>query len=132
MIGHYYIKRLEGHKRVRALITLGTPHQGNPLALIGLVSPLGLISRSIWQMMPLSSFLKRLHRGPFPPPVRLVSIYSKQDRICYYRSAILEVPFGARNIKNIELSGIGHADYLMSRRAYQVIRRELKAGESIR
>ena len=35
LIGYYYIKKLGGAKRVRGLITLGTPHYGNPWALLG-------------------------------------------------------------------------------------------------
>ena len=129
LIGHYYIRRLGGHKRVRTLITLGTPHYGNPIALFGLLTPLALISKSIWQMTPMSPFIRRLNRGRFPRNVRLVSIYSKRDRICFYKSAELDIPKGCRNLKNVELKGMGHADYPMRKEAYDVIRRELLAGE---
>ncbi len=125
IIGHYYIKRLGGARRVRALITLGAPHYGNPWVLFGLISPLSVFSRSLWQMYPMSPFLKRLNAGPFPKNVRFTSIYSKKDKICFYKSAILDISNGEGNLKNIELKKMGHADYLMKKKAYDVIKREL-------
>src|SRR5512142_3002654 len=44
LIGAYYVKKLGGHRRVRALVTLGTPHNGTPVAYAGL--PIGLLARS--------------------------------------------------------------------------------------
>lgn len=132
LIGHYYVKKLGGATRVRNLITLGTPHYGNPWALLGLVTPLSVVSKSIWQMVPMSPFLRRLNRGRFPNRVRLVSLYSKNDRICFYKSAMLDIPKGCRNMKNVELPSMGHADYLMRLEAYRVIRRELLNSSSER
>ncbi len=80
-------------------------------------------------MTPMSPFIRRLNRGQFPKTVRLVSIYSKRDRICFYKSAELDIPKGSRNLKNVELKRMGHADYLMRKEAYDVIRRELLAGD---
>lgn len=128
-IGRYYVKRLGGAKRVRALITLGTPHNGNPWVLLGLFSPLALFSKSIWQMYPMSPFIRRLKKGPWPKHVRLVSIYSKEDRICFYKSAMLDIPDGVTHIKNMELPGMNHSDYVIRRAAYNVIKRELLEGE---
>lgn len=130
LIGRYYVKRLGGAKRVRALITLGTPHNGNPWALLGLFSPLALFSKSIWQMYPMSPFIRQLKKGPWPKNVRLASLYSKDDRICFYKSAMLDIPNGAANVHNIELPGMTHADYVIRKAAYNVIRRELLKGES--
>jgi triacylglycerol esterase/lipase EstA (alpha/beta hydrolase family) len=130
LIGHYYIKRLSGAKRVRSLITLGTPHNGNPWALLGLATPLILVSKSIRQMFPMSSFIKRLKEGHFPRRVRFVSIYSKDDRVCYYKSAILDIPAnGGDRIKNIELKGLRHSDLVMRKTVYNIIKEELLKGD---
>ncbi len=129
LIGRYYIKRLGGAKRVKSLITLGTPHHGNPLVFLGLISPLALFSKSIWQMYPMSPFIRRLKKGRWPKHVRLVSLYSKEDRVCFYKSAMLDIPEGATQIKNVELMGMSHSDYIMRRSVYNVIRRELREGE---
>lgn len=129
LIGRYYIKKLGGAKRVRSLITLGTPHGGNPWALVGLFSPLSLFSRSIWQMYPMSPFIRRLQKGAWPKSVRLVSLYSKDDRICFYKSAMLDIPEGCDFMKNVELIGMSHSDYIIRKSVYGIIRQELILGE---
>ena len=130
LIGRYYVKKRGGAKRVRALITMGTPHHGNPLALLGLASPLALVSKSIWQMYPMSPFIRNLKRGRWPDKVRLVSIYSKEDRICFYKSAMLDIPEGSKNLKNIELVGASHSDYIIRKSAYEVVKKELLESEN--
>ncbi len=125
LIGLYYIKQLGGDKRVRSLITLGTPHNGNPWALLGCFSPLGLFSKSLRQMVPYSPFIRKLKNTPMPKHVKLVSLYSKSDRICHYKSAILTIDSSEKNVKNIELPGMSHADYIIRKTAYGVIRQEL-------
>jgi triacylglycerol lipase len=118
LIARYYVKRLGGDRRVRNLITLGTPHNGTPSAYLGLMS---------WQMTPMSRFIRRLKMGAFPQHVRFVSIYSKDDRVSPFPSCILETN-GHLNLLNIEVHGVTHRDYLLNRGVYQVIRRELAAG----
>ena len=129
LIGRYYIKRLGGAQRVRTLITLGSPHGGNPWALVGLFSPLSLFSKSLWQMYPMSPFIRNLQKGAWPKHVRFVSIYSKEDRICFYKSSILDIPEGATHMKNVLVPGLSHSDYLIRKSAYSVIKRELTVAE---
>lgn len=125
LIGRYYIKRLGGSRRVKALVTLGTPHSGNPWALVGLFSPLGIFSKSIWQMYPMSPFIRKLKRGSWPKSVKFVSLYSKDDRICFYKSAMLDIPEGCTHMQNIEMIGMTHSDYIIRKRAYDVIKKQL-------
>jgi len=126
LIGRYYIKKLGGSHRVKSLITLGAPHSGNPWALVGLFSPLALFSRSLWQMYPMSPFIRSLKRGAWPKHVRFVSLYSKEDRICFYKSAMLDIPEGASQyMKNVELPGLNHSDYIIRKSAYIIIKKEL-------
>lgn len=129
LIGRYYVKRLGGSKRVHTLITLGTPHNGNPWALLGLASPLALFSKSIRQMFPMSPFIRALKQGAFPKNVRFVSIYSRDDRVCFYKSAMLDIPPKDTNLKNVEISGMNHVDLVIRKAAYNVIRKELRTGE---
>lgn len=129
LIGRYYVKRLGGSNRVKTLITLGTPHGGNPWALVGLFSPLGLFSRSLWQMYPMSPFIRNLQKGPWPKHVRFVSIYSKEDRVCFYKSSILDIPDGAHYMKNVLVPGLSHSDYLIRKTAYSLIKKELLTGD---
>ncbi len=119
LIGSYYVKKLGGHRRTRALITLGTPHNGTPVAYLGL--PLWLVSRSIHQMTPMSPFIRRLHKGPWPAGVRLVSINSQLDRVTPHPNVC--PPF-----RNVEVSCL-HREYLYKKRIYDVILGEIRAAQ---
>ena len=126
LIGRYYVKRLGGDKRVRTLITLGTPHHGTPRAYAG-VATMGLVSRSVWQMTPMSPFIRRLNMGAFPPKVRFVSVYSKADQASPFPSCILETN-RAPNLFNVEIPGVRHQEFVLKRGVYDVVRRELALG----
>ena len=126
LIGRYYVKRLGGQARVKNLITLGTPHNGTPTAYFGLVTH-GLVSKSIWQMTPMSPFIRRLKMGAFPRDVRFVSLYSKADRVNPFPTCIIEDQ-GNENLANVEVSEVSHREFVVKRAVYQVIRRELAKG----
>jgi triacylglycerol esterase/lipase EstA (alpha/beta hydrolase family) len=126
LIGRYYVKRLGGDARVGNLITLGTPHNGTPRAYWGCAT-LGAVAKSVWQMTPMSPFIRRLKMGPFPRTVRFVSIYSKDDGASPFPCAMLETE-GYANLSNVEVPGVGHREFLYKRSVYEVIRRELAKG----
>lgn len=123
LIGHYYVKRLAGDKRVKLLITLGTPHNGNPWALLASFTPAALVLKSVRQMTPMSSFIRRLKLGPFPKRTKFYSIYSKEDRVCIYPGAVLE---DASNVKNVEVEEISHSEFLIKKSVYSLIRHALE------
>jgi hypothetical protein len=127
LIGAYYVKRLGGAQRVRTLITLGSPFNGSPTAYLG-IAAYGLISRSIWQLTPRSPFIHRLKEGPFPPSVRLVSLYSKGDRVNPYPSCLVEGAGDTTNVLNEEVPDVAHRDFVTRRAVYQAVRRELFKG----
>lgn len=126
LIGRYYVKRLGGDRRVKNLITLGTPHNGAPIAYLGCAT-VGIVAKSVWQMTPMSPFIRRLKIGAFPRQVRFVSIYSKADRASPFPSCILEDD-GQSHLFNVELPGIKHREFLYKRAPYRIIRRELALG----
>jgi triacylglycerol esterase/lipase EstA (alpha/beta hydrolase family) len=125
LIGRYYVKRLGGQKRCCSLITLGTPHHGTPLAYAG-VAGLGLVAPSVWQMLPMSPFIRRLKMGRFPDEVRFVSIYSKADQASPFPCCILEA--NQPNLFNVEVPGVSHQEFLSKRSVYDVVKRELALG----
>jgi triacylglycerol esterase/lipase EstA (alpha/beta hydrolase family) len=125
LIGAYYVKRLGGDRRVKTLVTLGTPHNGSPSAYFG-IAAYGLISRSIWQLTPMSPFIRRLKMGAFPREVKFTSIFSKADRVNPFPTCIVEG--GEANLHNIEIADVAHRDFLTSRNVYQLVRRELFTG----
>jgi triacylglycerol lipase len=123
LIGRYYVERLGGDARVRTLVTLGTPHQGTPRAYLGCAT-VGWFAPSVWQMTPRSAFLRRLNLGPWPAGVRLVSVYSAADGCTPFPSGRLAL-HGPEAGENVELPGLRHRDFLVSRSAYQVVLRAL-------
>lgn len=126
LVARYYVKRLGGERFVRKLVTMGTPHHGTPMAFPGIVA-LGAFSRAIWQLAPMSPFIRKLKQGEFPRKVNLVSIYSKTDRICPYPSCLLEL--NQPNVKNILVEGeISHRDLLTKKSIYEIVRQELEDG----
>jgi triacylglycerol esterase/lipase EstA (alpha/beta hydrolase family) len=127
MIGAYYVKRLGGDRRVKNLITLASPHNGSVSAYFG-IAAYGLISRSIWQLTPRSGFIRQLKEGAFPAGVKLVSLYSKADRVNPYPSCVVDNPALEPNIQNLEVPDVVHREFVTSRSVYQVVRRELFSG----
>jgi alpha-beta hydrolase superfamily lysophospholipase len=125
LIGRYYVSCLGGSEHVHTLITLGTPHNGNWWALLAAVSVIGIFSKSLWQMMPVSRFIKGLRKTPIPEDVRAISIYSRDDEVVPAVRSRLDIPQGAAHVRNIELFGYSHTDYLIKRGVYEVIRNEL-------
>lgn len=126
LIARYYVKRLGGDARCCVMVTMGTPHHGTKTAYLG-AAFMGAFAPSIWQMMPMSPFIRRLKRGPFPPHVRLASIWSSDDGIASCRAATLETD-GRSDIVNIGLEGLTHRDFLTSKKAYQAVSEQLKLG----
>lgn len=126
LIGRYYVKRLGGDSRVKTLVTLGAPHHGTPRAYLGCFT-LGWIAKSVWQMTPMSPFIRRLKMGAFPRGVRFTSVYSKADGATPFPTAILEED-GHNHLFNVEVAGIRHREFLSKRAVYEVVARELALG----
>lgn len=125
LVSRYYIQKLGGHRQVKTLITLGSPHNGTPTALLAAVPPLSLVTVCGKQMLPNSSFIKTLAEHPIPTDVKVVSIFSRADLVCPYRYSVIEPRAGER-VRNLCVDGIGHTSLLHSERVYRLIRRELE------
>jgi triacylglycerol lipase len=127
LIGAYYVKKLGGWRRTRALATLGTPHHGTPAAYAAL--PLAFFARSVWQMTPMSRFIRHLQSGSWPPGVRFTSLYSKDDQVAPFPSTLIET-FGLPYLRNVEVVAKGHREFLYKKRVYDTLLDELRAGET--
>jgi len=114
LIGLYYIKKLSGHQFVRKMITLGTPHDGTWISLLG-VATLGLISPSIWQLIPDSFFLRELKADPLPPEVEYHSIAGSHDFVSPATRSRLQGSI------HTEIP-CGHAGLANSSRVYRVLK----------
>lgn len=109
LVARRYVARY-GDSAVRAVVTLGTPHQGTEIARLGL----GACAR---EMVPGSAFLRALPATLVPP---LVSIYSAHDNFIMPQGPCLVT--GARNVA---LAGVGHLHMVLSRRVTNHLLREL-------
>lgn len=126
LIGTYYVKRLGGHERTRALVTLGTPHNGTPSTWLAL--PMAVLDRSILQMTPRSAFVRQLQDGPWPAKVRFTSVFSRRDRLTVYPAAVLEASGGGL-VRNVEVD-CSHRGFLVRKRVYDAILRELQPAQA--
>jgi triacylglycerol lipase len=128
LIARYYVQKLGGARRVRHLVTLGTPHRGTRWGHWGHV--VRNVLPSLRQMAPGSSLLRDLADGSFPAIVRLTSIYSQRDSICPPSSCRLEAS-SAPHLRNIELERGGHLDFLFSAGVPSIIHRVLESVEPL-
>ncbi len=132
LIARQYIQQHGGDRRVKSLITLGTPHHGTPTAALGLgMFAGGLLSRSPIDMLPGSSFLRKLGRDTFPAGVPLVSIYSVHDVVCPWWCSVLRPRPGESSMKNLKVRGIGHTALTHDPGVYHLVRNELEGAASM-
>ena len=125
LVAAYYVKKLGGWRRARTVVMLGAPLHGTPMAWLGL--PVALVAPSLRQLLPGSDFLRRLHEGRWPRQVRLVSLWSRRDRLAIWPSPVLE-PTAGEPWRNVEVDCL-HFEFLTRQRAYAALRRELRAAE---
>jgi triacylglycerol lipase len=125
LVASWWVKRLGGHQRVRAVVTLGTPHRGTRIAWAGIL--LAWLLPSLLQMLPGSDFLRRLREGAWPAHVALISLFSRRDRITPWPSALIESRVAQG--RNVEVDA-AHGDYLLKKGIYGTMMRELRSVEA--
>jgi pimeloyl-ACP methyl ester carboxylesterase len=126
LVAAYYVKKLGGWRRTRAVITLGTPFHGTRRAWLGL--PIAALAPSLPQLLPGSAFLRRLEEGTWPASVALTSIWSRRDALAAWPSPVLD-PGGRPGVRNVEIDVL-HFEFLTRASAYGALRRELRAVEA--
>lgn len=89
LVAAYLLKALDRGRRVRRVVTLGSPHHGTPLALLGVLF-LGALSRAVWQMLPGSPLLRELDALPVPRGSEIVAVASPGDGVVPPRFASLD------------------------------------------
>ncbi|NEC24467.1 lipase family alpha/beta hydrolase, partial [Streptomyces parvus] len=123
LIARYYVQRLGGDRRVRTLVTLGTPHGGTAVAPGAGVHPI------VRQMRGGSSVIEEL-RGPAPGcRTRFVSFWSELDQVM--------VPVGTACVDhpdldavNVRVTGIGHLALPVHPTVAAAVREALEAPEA--
>jgi triacylglycerol esterase/lipase EstA (alpha/beta hydrolase family) len=125
VVARYLVQQAGGAEYTKTVVTLGSPHKGTPVAVLGAGLGLLMVSRSLWQMVPSSSLVRSMNSQPFPGHVRLASVYSSGDFVCPYNYSILTVGDG-EDVRNILVRGLGHMALVEDPFVYGLILRELK------
>lgn len=121
LVARYYIQLLGGEHYCDGLVTLATPHRGTWYAALGLLTHLILKARLLLQMTPVSLFIKRINAAALPTGFRWLSISSPDDMLCPKTATSLPPRLAdAPLMTALELPGISHGDFLMSKIIYRV------------
>lgn len=117
LVASYLLKYLDRGRRIRSVVTLGTPHRGSPAVLFarGLLSG---VSSSLRQMAPDSEFLRELAAVDVPVHSRLVSIAGLDDGLV--PALYAELPPAPRQF-TCQLRGVGHLGLLFSSEVFDAI-----------
>ncbi len=129
LVGMWWILKLGGSRFSKLIITMGTPFQGTWLAYLGIVTPLGLFWRDLWQMRPGSKVLTQLKDAEPVKDVKIYNCYSLNDRVVKGRRAIFK---GRGNIVPIPIHHVSHFGFLSSRHVADTIHQILQQHELIR
>jgi triacylglycerol lipase len=110
----YYLQVLGGSNRVDQVVTFVSAHNGTWLSPVGWISGF----QSLSDITPGSAFLEQLNAAPFPPGLKLTSLYSCNDELMLpYDTSV--VP-GATNVLFCDYY-IGHFDGFWDALVYQRI-----------
>jgi pimeloyl-ACP methyl ester carboxylesterase len=123
LVATYLLKALDRGRRVRRVITLGTPHRGTPAALLGALL-LGFFSRAIWQMIPGSPLLRQLAKLPVPAGSEIVAVASDADNLV---PGPFARPHGMPRLRCTGVSGLGHVEFLTSPLSFRLVEAVLGA-----
>ncbi|WP_405502944.1 lipase family alpha/beta hydrolase [Streptomyces anulatus] len=123
LIARYYVQRLGGDRRVRTLVTLGTPHGGTAVAPGAGIHPI------VRQMRGGSSVIEEL-RTPAPGcRTRFVSFWSELDQVMVpVETACVDHP--DLDALNVRVTGIGHLALPVHPTVAAAIREALDAPEA--
>jgi pimeloyl-ACP methyl ester carboxylesterase len=126
LVATYWLKCIDHGRRIRRVITLGTPHHGTPFAALGVLL-FGVISPAVWQMLPGSPFVRRLAALPVPEGSELVALGSRDDSVV---PAQLALPRPAARLRTAVLARVRHVDFLWSREVFGHVAGALAGDES--
>ncbi|OKJ01964.1 lipase [Streptomyces sp. CB01249] len=125
LIARYYVQRLAGDRRVRTLVTLGTPHSGTAVAPLAGALPI------VRQMRQGSAPVEEL-RLPAPGcRTRFVSFWSELDRVIVPAEAAC-VDHPDLDAVNVRVTGIGHLALPVHPAVAAAVRQALDEAEPAR
>ncbi|MFG3504582.1 esterase/lipase family protein [Streptomyces sp. NPDC047821] len=121
LIARYYVQRLGGDRRVRTLVTLGTPHSGTSVAPLADAHPL------VRQMRPGSPVVRELSEPAPHCRTRFVGFWSDLDRwMVPVETARVDHP--DLLAQNVRVTGIGHLALPVHPAVAAAVREVLESG----
>jgi pimeloyl-ACP methyl ester carboxylesterase len=111
LVATYWLKKLDGGRRIRRVVTLGTPHRGTPFAALGVLL-FGAVSPAVWQMLPGSPFVRALAAAPVPEGSELLALGSLADGVV---PVVRALPDPAPRLRTAAVARARHVDFLWSR-----------------
>lgn len=123
LVARHYVQRLEGHRFINGFVTMATPHRGLWIASLGFFTHLVVKAKCLYDILPVSYFVKNLNRARIPNSFDWVSIYSTDDVLCPPKTAQLppQIYIGEK-VRQIQLEQISHMEFLFKKRPYQFVR----------
>lgn len=125
LITLHALKFLQAQRWVRRVALLGAPTSGTWVGLAG-VGTVGMVSPSVWQVLPTSSFLRDLREAPMPEGVRVRQISAADDAFCPLPDLLKGVD---KERDYIVLPG-GHSSLVVARPFYTKLREFLDEPEA--
>jgi pimeloyl-ACP methyl ester carboxylesterase len=125
LVALHAIKFLAAGRFVRRLALMGTPIDGTWVGLAG-VATVGLVSQSVWQVLPMSSFLQDVRDAPLPSGLRVRQIHAAEDGLCPLPRPLEGVD---RDRDFLVLPG-GHSSLVVSKPFYSRLREFFDDAES--
>ena len=133
LVARYYIQSLKGYHHVNGLVTLATPHRGVWVASLGFLTHLVIKAKCLYDVLPVSSFVKNLNRAQFPSSMDLLSLYSTDDVLCPPKTAQLPPQIYLNDkVKQTQLERISHMEFLFKKQPYQLVRDWLNTQLGVR
>jgi pimeloyl-ACP methyl ester carboxylesterase len=123
LVATYWLKRIDQGRRIRRVITLGTPHRGTPFAALGVLL-FGAVSPAVWQMLPGSGLVRELGALPVPERSELIALGSHDDAVVPVKLAL---PAPAPRLRAAAVARIRHVDFLWSRDVFEHVASALAA-----
>ena len=124
LVSLHALKFMQAHRWIRRLVLLGTPISGTWAGLAG-VGTVGMVSPSVWQVLPTSSFLTDLRSAPMPPNVRVRQISASEDALC----PMPEVLQGVDRERDYVVLPGGHSSCVVAQPFYAKMREFFDAPE---
>ncbi len=121
LVALWWLLKLGGHRYCDKVICMGTPFQGSRLTYLGLITPLGIVWRDLWQMRPGSPFLKGLRLLDVPDTLSIVCLYSNRDRVAPGACGIYRNKIRPDRVSNLALHKNTHFEFLYKKEVAETI-----------